>query len=127
MSSSVAKRLYLQLMMAIASGSVSQYLSHIESNTTKYFEYFALLNLPEPSYDASDGINKRQTPSNDTIAFKDAAIEAADELYHLHLDRLYLILISRGDVGALFVRIRSLLTTLAIIYYSVCSTFTGTK
>lgn len=86
----------------MASSSVSQYLSQVEINTKKYLEYFAVRDLPEPSYDAGDGLDTRQPPPNEIIAFRDAAIEAADELHHLLLGPLGLILSSPGDVGTLF-------------------------
>lgn len=114
LSSLADKRLYLRITLEMASSSVSQYLSQIEINTKKYLEYFALQNLPEPSYDAGDGLDMRKPPPNEIIAFRDAAIEAADELHHLLLGPLGLILSSPGDVGALCVHICSRLTFPAI-------------
>ena len=89
--------MYHQVTGAMASGSVSQLLSQIENNTKKYLEYFASRDLPEPSYDAGDGLDPRQPPPNDIIAIRDAAIEAADELHHLLLGPLGLLLSSPGD------------------------------
>ena len=83
----------------MASGTVSQYLSQIEENTKKYLEYFKSRGLPEPSYDAGDGLDPRQPPPSDIVASRDAAIEAADELHHLLLGPLGLLLSSPGDVS----------------------------
>ena len=84
--------------MAKSSGSVSQYLSQIEVNAKKYLEYFESRGLPEPSFDTGDGLDPRQPPPSDVIAVRDAAIEAADELHHLLLGPLGLLLSSPGDV-----------------------------
>ena len=85
--------------MSIPSGNVSQLLSQIQDNTKKYLEYFTSRNLPEPSYEAGDGLHPWQPLPNDIIAIRDAAIEAADELHHLLLGPLGLLLSSPGDVG----------------------------
>lgn len=47
-------------------------------NISNIVEYFALLNLPEPSYDVSDGLNTHQPLPNEIIASRDTAIKAAD-------------------------------------------------
>ena len=88
----------LTSIMANGSRSVSQYLSQIESNAKKYLEYFESRGLPEPSFDAGDGLDPRQPPPSEVIAVRDAAIEAADELHHLLLGPLGLLLSSPGDV-----------------------------
>ncbi|KAK3176179.1 hypothetical protein OEA41_007502 [Lepraria neglecta] len=82
----------------MASGSVSQYLSQIEENVKNYLEYFKSRDLPEPSYDAGDGLDPQQSPPNDIIASRNAAVEAANELHHLLLGPLGLFLSSPGDL-----------------------------
>lgn len=95
-------------VMATTPGSVSQLLSQLNDNTKKYLEYFANQNLPEPSYDEGDGLDLQNAPPpSDIIASRDAAVEAADELHHLLLGPLGLLLGSPGDVGhPLLVEIR---------------------
>lgn len=98
----------------MASGSVSQLLSQIEDKTKEYLKYFKSQDLPEPSYDAGDGLDPSRPPPNDIIAIRDAAIEATDELHHLLLGPLGLLLSSPGDVSGLFLRFESELMALAI-------------
>ena len=112
----------------MVSGSVSQYLSQIEENAKKYLEYFKSRGLPEPSYDAGDGLDPQQPPPNDIIASRDAAVEAADELHHLLLGPLGLLLSSPGDVSALYVFVLVPITDASSnIYCSVCNTSTDTR
>jgi hypothetical protein len=85
--------------MAIISSSISELLSQLETNTKKYLEYFTSRGLPEPSYDAGDGLDPRQPPPSAIVAVRDAAIEAANKLHHLLLGPLGLLLSSPGDVG----------------------------
>ncbi|KAL8788742.1 MAG: hypothetical protein Q9195_007149 [Heterodermia aff. obscurata] len=79
------------------SGPVSQYLSQIETNTKKYLSYFASNGLSEPSYESGDGLHPLQPPPSDIIAFRDAALQATDELHNLLLGPLGLLLSSPGD------------------------------
>ena len=81
------------------SGSVSALLSQIDDNTKKYLEYFQAQGLPEPSYDASDGLDPQKSLPKPIQAIRDAALEATDELHHLLLGPLGLLLSSPGDVG----------------------------
>ncbi|KAL2045336.1 hypothetical protein N7G274_002419 [Stereocaulon virgatum] len=81
----------------MASGSVSQYLLQLDENVKKYLEYFKSRGLPEPSYDAGDGLDPQQSPPIEILACRDAAVEAADELHHLLLGPLGLLLSSPGD------------------------------
>lgn len=86
--------------MASTPDSVTQLLSQLNDNTKKYLEYFATRNLPEPSYDEGDGLDLQHAPPPDNIiASRDAAVEAADELHHLLLGPLGLLLGSPADVG----------------------------
>lgn len=87
--------------MPATSGPVSQYLSQVESNTKKYLEYFESRGIPEPSYEMGDGLNPLQLPPSEIIACREAAMEAADELHHLLLGPLGLLLSSPGDVSLL--------------------------
>lgn len=81
------------------SGSVSQLLSRLNDNTKKYLEYFMTRDLPEPSYDDGDGLGPQHgTPSNEIIASRDVAVEAADEFHNLLLGPLGLLLSLPGDV-----------------------------
>lgn len=86
--------------MASTPGSVSQLLSQLNDNTKKYLEYFATRDLPEPSYDEGDGLGLQyESLPNEITTSRDAAVEAADELHHLLLGPLGLLLGSPGDVG----------------------------
>lgn len=111
----------------MASGSVSQYLSQVEENTKKYLEYFKSRGLPEPSYDEGDGLDPQQPPPSDIIACRDAAVEAADELHHLLLGPLGLLLSSPGDVSFSCISFVPMTDAYSNISCSVCSTSTGTK
>lgn len=84
----------------MATACVSKLLSQIEENTKGYLGYFASQNLPEPSYTAGDGLDPTQALPNDIAALRDAALEATDELHHLLLGPLGLVLSSPGDVSA---------------------------
>lgn len=86
--------------MANTPGSISKLLSQLNNNTKKYLDYFATRDLPEPSYDEGDGLDPQHAPPpNEIIVSRDAAVEAADELHHLLLGPLGLLLSSPGDVG----------------------------
>ena len=112
--------------MAMNCGAVSRYLSQIESSTKKYLENFTTQGLPEPSYEAGDGLDPRKPPPKEIIAFRNAAIEAADELHHLLLGPQGLLLSSPGDVSATCRLCCPVLTIfLSNTCCSVCSTFTG--
>ena len=89
--------------MADAPRSVTQYLSQIETNTKKYLEYFTSQGLPEPSFEKGDGLNPELPLPSHIIAVRDAAVEAADELHHLFLGPLGLLLSSPGDVRIPFI------------------------
>ena len=119
-------RMYQSSKTAMASGSVSQLLSQIQDNTKRYLEFFESRGLPEPSYEAGDGLDPLQPPPNDVKAFRDAAIEAADELHHLLLGPLGLLLNSPGDVSAPADVLPNTADILSISCCSVCSTFTRT-
>lgn len=84
----------------MAYGNVSQYLSQIQDNTKRYLEYLESQGLPEPSYDTGDGLDPGQSLPKEIIAIRDSAIEAADELHHVLLGPLGLLLSSPGDVSA---------------------------
>ena len=88
------------MTMAVALGNVSKYLSQIQDNTKRYLEYLGSQGLPEPSYDAGDGLDPGRSLPKDIIAIRDSAIEAADELHRLLLGPLRLLLSSPGDVSA---------------------------
>ena len=91
---------YLAAETTKMSTSISQYLLQVEENTKKYLEYFTSRGLPEPTFDAGDGLDPRQPLPSDISACRDAAMGAADELHHLLLGPLGLILSSPGDVGS---------------------------
>ena len=100
--------------MSASSGNVSTLLQQIQDNTKKYLDFFGSQNLPEPSYEAGDGLDPRKPLPNDIIAIRDAALEATDELHHLLLGPLGLLLSSPGDVSIHLIYLLSKLTTLAI-------------
>lgn len=79
--------------------NVTELLSQVQDNTQKYLSYFTSRNLPEPSYNEGDSLNPQETLPIDIISAKEAAIEATDELHHLLLGPLGLILSSPGDVS----------------------------
>lgn len=84
----------------MAQNNVSQLLLQIQDSTKKYLDYFTSQNLPEPSYEEGDGLDPYIPPADTFIAARDAAVEATDELHHLLLGPLGLLLSSPGDVGA---------------------------
>ena len=88
------------MVVAMAYGNVSQYLSWIQDNSKSYLEYLVSQGLPEPSYDTGDGLDSGQSLPKDIIAIRDSPIEAADELHHVLLGPLGLLLSSPGDVSA---------------------------
>lgn len=88
------------MIVAMAYGNVSQYLSQIQGNAKRHLEYLESQGLPEPSYDTGDGLDSGQALPKDIIAIRDSAIEAADGLHHLLLGPLGLLLSSPGDVSA---------------------------
>ncbi|KAI9664064.1 MAG: hypothetical protein M1821_007555 [Bathelium mastoideum] len=78
-------------------GAVTKLLTQINENTSNYLKFLTSKGLPEPSFEAGDGLDPRESPPGDIIAIRDAAIEAADELHHLLLGPLGLLLSSPGD------------------------------
>ncbi|KAL9594942.1 MAG: hypothetical protein Q9219_006748 [cf. Caloplaca sp. 3 TL-2023] len=100
--------------MSSKAGPVSHYLSQVETNTRKYLEYFESKGLPEPSYETGDSLNSLEPPPNEVAAFRDAALEAADELHHLLLGPLGLLLSSPGDVSTIHGSLGGRLMLLAI-------------
>jgi hypothetical protein len=86
-----------------ATGSVTQLLEKIQASTKVYLDFFKSQNLPEPSYDKGDGLDPRNPLPQDVLAAKDTALEATDELHHLLLGPLGLLLSSPGDVRDLHI------------------------
>ena len=82
---------------ATSTGSVTELLTQVNESTRKLLDFFQSKGLPEPSYDKGDGLDLRVPLPNDITAFRDAALEATDELHHLLLGPLGLILSAPGD------------------------------
>ncbi|KAI0167593.1 S-adenosyl-L-methionine-dependent methyltransferase [Pestalotiopsis sp. NC0098] len=81
----------------VSPGAVTQLLTQIQDNTQILLEYFASNNLPEPSYEDGDGLPLGQELPQKVQAAKDIALEATDELHHLLLGPLMLLVTSPGD------------------------------
>ncbi|KAL2009608.1 hypothetical protein VTN00DRAFT_5415 [Thermoascus crustaceus] len=78
-------------------GSVTQLLEKIQASTKVYLDFFKSQNLPEASYEHGDGLDPRNPLPQEILAAKDTAIEATDELHHLLLGPLGMLLSSPGD------------------------------
>ena len=83
----------------MASGNVSKLLVQVQENTEQYLDYFTSQNLPEPSYDEGDRLDPHKPLPSKITALRDAALEATDELHHLLLGPLGLILSAPGDAS----------------------------
>lgn len=78
-------------------GPMTQLLTQIQDNVQKYLAFFSDNGLPEPSYDDGDGLSPGKALPAEVSAARDAALEVTDELHHLLLGPLGLILSSPGD------------------------------
>ncbi|KAM7202700.1 S-adenosyl-L-methionine-dependent methyltransferase [Rhypophila sp. PSN 637] len=78
-------------------GAVSKLLAQVQEGTTKYLEYFSSLSLPEPSYEEGDHLDPMKPLPIEVQAARDLAVEAADELQHLLLGPMGLLLEAPGD------------------------------
>ncbi|KAM4054660.1 o-methyltransferase [Hirsutella rhossiliensis] len=76
---------------------VAQLLAQIQSNTSEYLAFFSAQGLPEPSFGAGDGLKQGQPLPASVQAARDAALEATDELHHLLLGPLALVVDCPGD------------------------------
>ncbi|KAI1074870.1 S-adenosyl-L-methionine-dependent methyltransferase [Whalleya microplaca] len=84
-------------MASLKSGPVTQLLVQIQENTQKYLQFFSTQSLPEPSYQDGDGLQPGQCLPHDVQAARDAALEATDELHHLLLGPLGLVVDCPGQ------------------------------
>lgn len=76
---------------------VTQLLAQIQDNTKKYIEFFSTEALPEPSYEEGDNLPPGHHLPADIQAARDAALEATDELHHLLLGPLGLVVDCPGQ------------------------------
>ncbi|RYP77927.1 hypothetical protein DL769_003300 [Monosporascus sp. CRB-8-3] len=84
-------------MESLKTGPVTQLLARIQESTKKYLEFFSTQSLPEPSYEDGDGLHPGQRLPEDVQAARDAALEATDELHHLLLGPLGLVVDCPGE------------------------------
>jgi len=78
-------------------GPVTQLLAQIQESTTKYLEFFVAQSIPEPSYENGDNLAPGQSLPADIQAARDTALEASDELHHLLLGPLGMVVNCPGD------------------------------
>lgn len=78
-------------------GPMTQLLVQVQENTTKYIQFFKSQSLSEPSYENGDGLHLGQPLPADIEAANNAALEATDELHHLLLGPLNLVVNCPGD------------------------------
>lgn len=83
----------------MASHNVTELLTRLNTSTASFLKFFTEKNLPEPTHDKGDELDPRVPLPAEIIAAREAATEASDELHHLLLGPLGLLLSSPGDVG----------------------------
>jgi hypothetical protein len=83
---------------ATGAGAVSALLATIEKNTKIFLDHLTAQGLPEPSFEAGDGLRLGQELPDEVSQARQLGIEAADVLHHLLLGPLGMILEAPGDV-----------------------------
>ncbi|KAI4151390.1 MAG: hypothetical protein LQ340_003535 [Diploschistes diacapsis] len=81
----------------MASHNVTELLTRLNTSTASFLKFFTEKNLPEPTHDKGDELDPRVPLPAEIIAAREAATEASDELHHLLLGPLGLLLSSPGD------------------------------
>lgn len=79
-------------------GAVSALLATIEKNSKIFVDHLISQRLPEPSFEAGDGLELGQALPDEVSKAREAAVEATDVLHHLLLGPLGVILEAPGDV-----------------------------
>lgn len=79
--------------------TVSDLLARVGENTKVFLDHLSAQNLGEPTFEFGDGLHPMQQVPEEVQAARDAAVEAAGELYLLLMGPLGLCLESSGDVS----------------------------